>query len=191
MPTWSPAGDQLLYGDGVSMWRKAVGSGRPGRVLLPANLAPLGMDWGKTGLVAFEGLSRDCRNSSRCSSTDRSEIWVIDPNLSTLKQVTRVGHAENPKWSPDGSQILFIRRPQSTDPTRELWAMNADGSGTHQLISATNVVAADWSPDGSRIAFVRATGKAHMLQLWIADADGSNARPVGSALMGTEATVDW
>jgi Tol biopolymer transport system component len=191
MPSWSPQGDQLVYGDGVSMWRTTLGSSSPGRLRIPATLAPLDMDWGANGLVAFEGLARDCSRSQRCPSTDRSEIWVLDPDKSTLGQITRVGHAESPKWSPDGSRILFIRRVNSTAASRELWVVNADGSGAHRLLSETNVVAADWSPDGSRIAVVRAGTPRSTLQLWIADLDGSHSRAVGPALSGTEATLDW
>jgi Tol biopolymer transport system component len=149
------------------------------------------MHWGKDGLIAFEGLARDCRGSSRCPSTDRSEIWVLDPNGSMPQQITRVGHAESPKWSPDGSRVLFIRRADSTANSRELWVVNADGSGPRALVSDQNVVAADWSPDGRRIALVTASNATRTLQLRIADADGSNARAVGEALAGTEATVDW
>ncbi|HEV8420178.1 MAG TPA: hypothetical protein VGR13_02340, partial [Actinomycetota bacterium] len=147
-------------------------------------------DWGNGGLIAFEGLARDCRPSPRCVSTDRSEIWVLDPNKQLLRQITYVGHAESAKWSPDSSRILFIRRPTLTAVRRELWVVNADGSGARQLGSARDVVAADWSPDGSRIAMVRA-GKNRALQLWIADLDGSSARPLGEPVVGTEATLDW
>lgn len=190
MPTWSPEGDQLVFGDGGSMWRTAIG-GAPARLRIPATLAPLGMHWGKSGLIAFEGLARDCRRSSRCSSTDRSEIWVIDPNGSALQQITRVGHAESPKWSPDGSRVLFIRRVKATGSSRELWVVNADGSGSRALTSEQNVVAADWSPDGSHIAMVTASSETRTLQLRIAGGDGSNARTVGGPFTGTEATVDW
>ncbi|MGH2557305.1 MAG: hypothetical protein ACRDHO_16575 [Actinomycetota bacterium] len=191
MPSWSPQGEQLVFGDGGSMWRTTIGSGAPARLRIPSTLAPLGMHWSNKGLIAFEGLARDCRRSSHCSTTDRSEIWVLDPNGGMLEQITRVGHAENPKWSPDGSRILFIRRGDSTMTRRELWVVNADGSGSHPLVSGQNVVAADWSPDGARIAMVTASNETHTLQLRIADARGSKSQAVGGSFRGTEATVDW
>jgi Tol biopolymer transport system component len=52
------------------------------------------------------------------------------------------------------------------------------------------VVAADWSPDGLRIAMVTAS-TSRTLQVWITEIDGSNARPLGEPVAGTEATVDW
>lgn len=193
MPSWSAAGDRILYGDGVSMWlaRTGVAGAAPVRLPTPATLAALDMDWGRNGLIAFEGLVRDCRRPPRCQSTGRSEIWVLDPNGKLLRQVTRVGHAESPKWSPDGTRILFIRRSRTIAAgSRELWVVNADGSGARRLGGAQNVVAAAWSPDGFRMATVNAT-KPNTLQLWITDLDGSNARAVGGPAEGTEATLDW
>jgi len=191
MPAWSPEADEIVYGDGISIWRTSLSSGRTARIRIPQTLAPLDMDWGKNRLIALEGLVRQCHGSSGCSSTHRSEIWVVDPNGRLLTQVSHAGHAENPKWSPDGSRILFIRRPQATSTRRELWVVNADGSGERKLGSVGNVVAADWSPDGFRIATVTASVTAGTLQLWIGDLDGSDARAVGGPIRGTEATLDW
>jgi len=190
MPSWGPQGDQVVYGDGTSVWRTRPGS-PPTRLRTPSTIAPLAMDWGRNGLIAFQGLARDCSRSRLCPSTDRSEIWVLDPGRNLLEQITHVGHAESPKWSPDGSRILFIRRPgTASGDARELWVVNADGSGAGKLGDVQNVVAADWSPDGLRLAMVTATAP-HTLRLWIARNDGSNARQLGEPVAGTEATVDW
>jgi Tol biopolymer transport system component len=190
MPSWSPQGDQVVYGDGTSVWRTRPGRD-PTRLRTPSTLAPLGMDWGRNGLIAFQGLTRDCSRSRLCPSTDRSEIWVLHPDGDLLEQITNVGHAESPKWSPDGSRILFIRRPlNAPGDARELWMVNADGSGAGNLGDAQTVVAADWSPDGLRLAMVTAATP-QTLQLWIAEADGTEIRPLGEPVAGTEATVDW
>jgi Tol biopolymer transport system component len=190
MPTWSPRADEMVYGDGASMWRVGVTEIVAARLRVPASLAPLGMDWGKNGLIAFQGLVRDCSRSDKCRSTDRSEIWVLDPNGRLLRQVTRVGHAEGPKWSPDGTRIVFIRRLDHTTARRELWVVNGDGTGLRKLSGARNVVAADWSPDGFRISVVRAS-RDRTLQVWTVGVDGSNARPLGEPVPGVEASLDW
>jgi Tol biopolymer transport system component len=190
MPTWSRRSDEIVYGDGTSMWRAGVTGIAPARLRVPATLAPLGMDWGNNGLIAFQGLVRDCHRSYKCPSTDRSEIWVLDPDGRLLRQITRVGHAEGPKWSPDGTRILFIRRVDDTIAQRELWVVNADGTGLRRLIGAHNVVAADWSPDGFRIAMVRAS-RDHTLRTWMVGVGGSTARPIGGPVPGVEASLDW
>jgi Tol biopolymer transport system component len=56
-----------------------------------------------------------------------------------------------PRWSPDGTKILFLRRGGA-------WIAPALGGESQPLIasSATSIVkAAMWSPDGTEIAFVR------------------------------------
>jgi WD40-like Beta Propeller Repeat len=191
MPAWRPGVNEIVYGDGVAMWTRQITSGPPVPMRLPRALAALGMDWGTNALIAFQGLARDCRARHHCVSTDRSEIWVLDPTTQQLRQVTHVGHAEAPKWSPDASRILFIRRPDVTTSSRELWVVNADGSGPHRLGSEEDVVAVDWSPDGSRVAMLRASNRTGTLQLWIAGADGSDANAVGQPVRGAEATLDW
>jgi dipeptidyl aminopeptidase/acylaminoacyl peptidase len=63
------------------------------------------------------------------------------------------------RYSPDGSQIAFIKIPDSQTPftVGELWVMNADGTSARKLADADagHGYAANWSPDGSQIAFVR------------------------------------
>ena len=63
---------------------------------------------------------------------------------------------EYPRWSPDGTQILFYRwtKGANNDPTGSgLWIVNADGTNLHQLSTVPFAGDAEWSPDGSRIAF--------------------------------------
>lgn len=62
------------------------------------------------------------------------------------------------RWSPDGSQIAFLKTPDSQIPftVGELWVMNSDGSNPRKLANADagHGYAANWSPDGTRLAFV-------------------------------------
>ena len=127
-----------------------------------------------------------------CSSTDRSDIWTIRPDGTRLHRLTRVGGARSPKWSPDHSSLLFIRRyPASKMARSELWIVKADGTGMRRLMTATDVLAADWSPDGNQIAMVREGSEPNTLQLWVASADGSAVRQVGDPVTGSAATVSW
>jgi TolB protein len=68
-----------------------------------------------------------------------------------------------PAWSPDGTQIMFVRFVAGANG---LWVMGADGSGLTQV----NADGADpaWSPAGSQVAYDTAGN------VWTANADGSN-----------------
>ncbi len=193
MPAWSPDGRTLAYGDGISMWVTGTGTAHahPYRFRIPAVLAPLEMAWSSTGLIAFEGLRLDCSRLVRCASTGFSEIWTILSDGTGLTQVTRLGHAEKPRWSPDGTRLLFVRTYARSRKRSEVWTARADGSGVRRLISTRDVVAAAWSPDGTQLALVRRGEKPETLQLWIGRGDGSRMKPVGRPLDGSDATLDW
>ena len=67
--------------------------------------------------------------------------------------VFELEYAADPRISPDGSQIVYVRT--SMDIMRdakksELWIMNADGSD-HRRVGVGG--SPRWSPDGSRIAY--------------------------------------
>ena len=62
---------------------------------------------------------------------------------------TRLTDGLDPDWSPDGSQIAFIRW---TAPWG-IYTINADGSGERLLFSSNVSRAPVWSPDGTQIAF--------------------------------------
>ncbi len=63
------------------------------------------------------------------------------------------------RLSPDGTQIAYIKIPDSQTPftVGELWVMSADGSNAHKLAAADagHGFMPDWSPDGTRLAFVK------------------------------------
>jgi len=74
-------------------------------------------------------------------------------------RVVTPGSAVAPRWSPDGSRIVFYSRFPAQDPSISL--INADGTGLVQLLRTAYEggpldsfgSGADWSPDGSKIVF--------------------------------------
>jgi|SRR5919108_130498 Tol biopolymer transport system component len=81
-------------------------------------------------------------------------IWTAAANGSDQVQLTRIGVASSPVWSPDGERIAFGWLRLSSGTRTDIWTMAADGSDKRQI---TAHVAADssptWSPDGRFLAF--------------------------------------
>lgn len=191
MPTWAPDGRDIAYGDGRNLWTTPIDHLHATYLRLPLTVAPLDMSWGPGRVIALEGLSLACHVPYGCTSTGRSDVYTVNANGTGLHRLTRLGDAEAPKWSPDGSELLFVRRPAPSAAGGDLWTVDVDGSRAHAIVRGRSVLAADWSPDGSALAIVTAGSKPKTVQLWRANADGSNLRPLGAAVTGTDASVDW
>jgi Tol biopolymer transport system component len=89
-----------------------------------------------------------------------SELWLAKRDGKVVQQLhaDQFNYISFARYSPDGSQITFIKIPDTQTPftVGELWVMNTDGSNPRKLADADagHGYAANWSPDGKRIAFV-------------------------------------
>ena len=88
-----------------------------------------------------------------------SELHTGRGRISKLLYEDQFNYISFARFSPDGSQVAFIKTPDSQTPftVGELWIMNGDGSDPRKVADADagHGYAANWSPDGEWIAFVK------------------------------------
>jgi TolB protein len=75
---------------------------------------------------------------------------------------------EAPRWSPDGTTILF--QASATGDAR-IYSMLADGSNVTQLTDGVSEEEPAWSPDGTQIIF--RSYRDGNGEIYVANADGS------------------
>lgn len=87
---------------------------------------------------------------------------AADPDRFQYLDVFELEVAADPRISPDGSRIVYVRRGFDimTDRSRTaLWTLNADGADHRALTDGNSSVGSPrWSPDGNRLLYVSSEG---------------------------------
>jgi len=121
----------------------------------------------------------------------QNDLYIVNRNGLNMRWLTRMsGVEDSPKWSPDGTKILFHG---AVDDRNDIYTINVDGTGLFNVTASTPAAMTDrqtpaWSPDGSKVAFIGAVNGQH--KVWVVDADGSNARQVTTDA-GFDVTPTW
>ena len=149
---WSRNGTRLLLTSnrsGGGAWElymlDAVGGGTPRRISTAGGLTGYGdLSWADPSTAVF---MRGYR------------IWTMNVDASnpdaTAVQITSTPFDENePKYSPDGQWITWVRQPRAGT---DVWVMNAnDPSQAFQVTDLGDYARnPSWSPDGMKIVFSR------------------------------------
>jgi Tol biopolymer transport system component len=136
-----------------------------------------------SGWSLVPSISPDSTRIAFTSDADGNyEIYTMAADGTDVRQLTftdpPLQHV-GPKYSPDGSALLYASDADEADPAnfQDLWVMPADGgAGTRITTGLNNRESRSWSPDGSQIVthtIVKGIG-----QLVVMDADGSNQRQI-------------
>jgi dipeptidyl aminopeptidase/acylaminoacyl peptidase len=87
-------------------------------------------------------------------------------------QLTRLGHPHtgSPRWSPDGTSIVFDSRPNGNP---DIFVVGADGGAPRRITTyAGDDVTPSWSRDGKSIYF--ASNRSGEFQIWKVPAGGES-----------------
>ena len=190
-PAWSPDGTRVAFrsnrdGNAEIYVMNADGSNV---VRLTNNeLADVEPSWSPDGTrIVFASVREE---------SPTGDIYVMNADGSGIQRLTQsTSCTASPAWSPDGGRIAYAN---GCGDASEIFVMNADGSNPVRLTSNTVMDEGPaWSPDGSRLAFARgyswATCAGYWCErdVWVMDADGTDARRLTSATDEDDSGVTW
>src|SRR5262252_2245573 len=89
-----------------------------------------------------------------------------------LGDVFKIEHASDPRVSPDGKQVVYVRNfmdIMKDKPRSHLWVINVDGTDHRPVTSGdANESSPGWSSDGKRLLYVSdAGGSAQLHCRWM------------------------
>ena len=151
----------LVYAPG----RAANDATRPVWVDRQGRVRPVGMPARKYRSFS---LSPDGTRLAIVIADPDNDIWVQDLERATLTRLTSGGSNVQPKWTPDGSRLVFT---SIVDGRRTPFSAPADGSGAPEPARGRGNA---FSPDGSRVVFSMAAPDTG-LDLWVRAAGEAQA----------------
>ena len=189
-PAWSADGKELYFTSSRlksdAIWKKRVQGGKGVRQITT-----------REGINdAQPHVSPDGKKLVFCSTKqgrgrrpETPTLWVCDVDGSMM---TQIGAGFNPRWSPDGSKILFHAR---SGDNYDIWMINPDGTELTQLTTdSADDVDACWSPDGRMVAFSSnregSYKTAPNYDIWVFDMDGTGISQLTYDI-ATDGAPEW
>ncbi len=85
------------------------------------------------------------------------DIYVMEDDGTKRRRLTKTQkpmYNVDPRWSPDGERIVFVRWIENDQKSPELFIMNADGTNEQRLTDNNfSDEYPSWSPDGTKLTF--------------------------------------
>jgi hypothetical protein len=122
------------------------------------------------------------------------DVWAANADGLSARRLTVSGSVEWAAWSPDGTQIAFLRRPDTSGAV-EIYVADARGTGVRRLTAESRHFLAfgtepTWSPDGSKLALVTRDGGSGPSDVWTVAADGTGSHRVTADRL-EESGLQW
>jgi len=106
----------------------------------------------------------------------RTDLMVMDSNGANIRPILSEGANQLPRWSPNGSKIVFMRETVHDNIDYDVFTINADGSDLTQLAFEGYNADPCWSPDGSKIIF--ASNRDGNFDIYTMNVDGSGVTKI-------------
>jgi len=122
-------------------------------------IAVMGADGSGVRWLAPGGDAPSWSSTNRIAFGKDGFIWTVAPDGSGLLRVTSTGGDMYPKWSRDGSTLVFRHVTPSVGTNRrydiDVVTIRADGSDRRTLVTGAYAVGASWSADGAYVLYDR------------------------------------
>jgi dipeptidyl aminopeptidase/acylaminoacyl peptidase len=112
----------------------------------------------------------------------------------TVEDLIVAPRVADPALSPDGRTVLFVRTTtdgKTGKRNADIYSVPADGSSEPKPVLEGDKTETNprWSPDGKRFAFL--SNREGAMQLYVADANGSDVKKVTSLHAGVQPPIAW
>jgi Tol biopolymer transport system component len=194
---WSPDGKQIIVAGGkqdqgkwhVENWLMNADGTGPTRLVIPEEDHV--HDWSPDGKWLVTVSDRDRIRINRTSFINYGyQLYLMKPDGSAQRRLTKDGVNLQPRFSPDGKQILYsYTRPDRVEGG--WWLLDVDGGNPREVFRREGLTGSDtacWSPDGKHLALILfdwsldeqgrrvLNSDAANFRIEIVDADGKNRR---------------
>lgn len=85
------------------------------------------------------------------------DIWIINVDRTNPRQITNDGVNISPKWSPDGKNLLWIKKASTNedDDYGDIWMVNVDGTNKRQVTNDGLNMYLKWSPNNQYLSWIK------------------------------------
>ena len=169
-PTWHPNGEKIIF--------ESTRTGKNQLYILSlkeSDIAQITHFFTGNPIFASFSPGGDLIALSLQESENTSNILLIDSKGNTIKKLTNNDKRNfYPKWSQDGSEIVYFSRKDTKNQDDEIYKLNIENSTESRLTDwPKHNFCPSWSEDNSKIAYVTSM-EGTRPEIYIMDSNGEN-----------------